>query len=119
MAGVPPRQLLVEGNGDLYAIVELMKKNGVDWPDRKEDAPVSIEHTGGVDAIMRAPFLGGELKQPGLEALGIMIDADDAPGERWLWFKGQLAARQFRDLPEAMPKEGLIVEDSDGLRAGL
>lgn len=119
MAGVPPRQFLVEGTGDLFAIVALMKKNGVAWPDGKDDPPVSIKHTGGVDAIMRAPFLGGELKQPGLKVLGIMIDADDEPETRWQWFRNLLAARQFRDLPDAMPRDGLIVEDTDGLRLGL
>ena len=119
MAGVPPRQLLVEGTGDLYAIVELMKKNGIDWPDRKADAPVFIKPSGDVHAIMKAPFLGDQLKQPGLKALGIMIDADDEPGRRWSWFRDQFAARQFRDLPDVMPAAGLIAENSDGLRLGL
>ncbi len=119
MAGVPPRQLLVEGPDDLYAVVELMKRNGIDWPDRKVDPPVFIKPLQGVGAIMKAPFLGDLLKQPGLKALGIMIDADDEPGRRWSWFRDQLTVRRFRDLPDAMPATGLIVENPDGLRVGL
>ncbi len=119
MAAVARSQLLVEGTDDLYVIVELMKRNGVDWPDRKADAPVLIKPMQGVGAIMKAPFLGDQLKQPGLQALGIMIDADDDPKRRWEWFRDQLATRQFRNLPETMPATGLITDDAAGLRVGL
>ncbi len=120
MAKVPTKQLLVEGTDDLYAIVELMKKNGVDWPDKNSGPPpVFIKPAGGVDRLMTSPFLGGELKQPELEVLGIMIDADDKPKARWSWFRHQLDVRGFRPLPADMPGNGLIVEDSSGLRVGL
>lgn len=119
MARVPPKQLLVEGADDLYAIVELMRKNGVDWPDKKADAPVSINRADGVGLLMQPAYLGDQLKQPGLKMLGIMIDADDEPAVRWSWFRNQLDLRGFRPLPDAMPRDGLIAEDGDGLRVGL
>jgi hypothetical protein len=112
--------LLVEGTDDLYVIVELMKQNGVAWPGGKDvDPPVSIKPIRGIDAVMRAPFLAGELKQPGLLTLGIMIDADDDPKGRWSWFQKQLAAHEFQDLPDVMPEGGIIAENPDGLRVGL
>jgi hypothetical protein len=58
-------QLLVEGVDDLTAVVGLMQHH-VDWPDKREDAPVFISVVGSVDQILNRDFLSTKMKESGL-----------------------------------------------------
>lgn len=52
-----------------------MEANGVSWPD-PPNPPVFIDSRGIVDEILKLGVLEAELVASGLEALGIVIDAN-------------------------------------------
>jgi hypothetical protein len=118
VARIAPKQLLVEGNDDLYAIVALMKSHGIDWPDKPAPPPVQIKAEGGVDAMLKRANLSSNLKQAGLEVLGIVVDADDDPESRWETARAN-CLEAFPDLPAALPPSGLILENTERLRFGF
>ena len=111
-----PKQLIVEGPDDLFAVAGLMSGH-VDWPKGKKNAPVWIVNGGGVDKILERDYLPVVLKTPGLATLGVMLDADTNPQGRYASFRN-LCSGFFPDLPGAMPINGLIAENP-GQRIGL
>ena len=82
MVSLRSKQLLVEGQDDKFSVVGLMEHH-VDWPDRPAEPPVYIESIGSVSEILKARFLRTKLKESGLDALGVLIDADVEPIARW------------------------------------
>ena len=117
MASLRPKQLLVEGQDDKFSVVGLMEHH-VGWPDRPTEPPVYIESVGSVSEILKASFLRTKLKESGLNALGVMIDADVEPTARWDSFRST-CARTFPDMPDVLPSGGLITQNASGLRLGL
>ena len=107
----------MEGHDDRRSVVGLMEHH-VNWPNGKEKAPVYIEVGEGVEEILKPAYLTTQMKTPNLEAIGIMLDADVATGSRYQQIK-TVYLKEFPDLPESMPKEGLIAVNKDGLRLGL
>ena len=112
-----PKQLLVEGQDDKFAVVGLMEHH-IPWPDRPAEPPVYIDSVGSVSEILNANFLRTKLKESGLRALGVMIDADVEPKARWDSFRST-CRRTFPDIPDALPSGGLITENALGHRLGL
>ncbi len=112
-----PKQLIVEGKEDLYAIACLMETY-VDWPADPDLAPVNIQVGKSVDEILKKEFLTTQLKAPNLGTLGIVIDADISATGRF-----QSIVASLRDMvegfPNGLPSSGLIVETNIGKRFGL
>ena len=117
MAGPRPKQLLVEGTDDLYAVVGLMEHHVV-WHRLTDRAPVFIEPAGSVDELLDATYLSTKFKESGLDILGIMIDADDRPASRWKSFRS-LCHHVAPNLPAELPADGVIVDCPTGLRLGF
>ncbi len=117
MAKFHPKKLLVEGDDDKRVIPELMDKYVV-WGEKKSEAVVLIESFDGVEQLLKAGVIEAELNISNLEALGIIIDADDQRDKRWT-----TVSRQCRDVipdfPEELPVEGLIHVAPSGLRVGV
>ena len=109
--------LLVEGTDDLYAIAELMGHH-IEWPSRKEDAPVRIERRDGVRNILDEDTIPVRLKAPDTEILGVVIDADDEIDRRWRRIC-TLCTPFFSDIPASLPANGLIVSNDDGKHFGV
>ena len=110
------RRLLVEGGADKRVIPYLMEANGVEWP--KGDEPVVIEAQGSVDEILRLGVIEAELRATGLEALGVIVDADRDAAVRW----GEVKARcqgEFGNLPADIPAGGLKTVHENGPRFGV
>lgn len=110
-----PKQLIVEGQDDRQAIVELMRCHIECWPKRgKEGAPVIIRLGNSVDEILAPKYLQGVLKTAALNVLGVMLDADGGvkPDDRYASFRHQCVS-SFPDLPQNLPKEGLIADNKD------
>jgi hypothetical protein len=115
--GIHPKLLLVEGDEDKRVIPYLMEANGIDWGKPKDPA-VHIEAFGGVERMLEPGRIESRLKTVGLEALGILVDADGDAERR----AREVLARcrtQFGDLPPRIPREGLIATNADGLRLGI
>lgn len=70
---VQPKRLLVEGDTDKRVIPFLMEVNGVAWGTASRPA-VYIASYGGIDEMLKAGAIEGELSASGLEALGIVAD---------------------------------------------
>ena len=112
-----PRKLLVEGDTDRGVIAGLMEANGVLWRD-PPDSPVFIDSRGSVDKILKPGVLEAELGASGLEALGVVVDANGDAVTRWNDLR-EWCSSEFSDLPAQIPVEGLEVVHSGGPRFGI
>ena len=112
-----PGKLLVEGESDKSVIPYLLEANGVAWP-RPPNHPVDIESYGGVDKVLEPGVIEAEIRVSGLEALGVVVDANGDAASRWndvrTWCGGE-----FADLPEQIPAAGLDIVHSGGPRFGV
>lgn len=117
MASIKSKQLLVEGQDDKFAVVGLMEHH-IPWPDKRHDPPVFVDAVGSVSEILNTTYLRTKLKESGLQALGIMIDADDDPVSRWNSFR-TICLQMFPALPTELPSGGLVIENSRGSRLGF
>ena len=116
-ARIHPRKLLVEGETDKCVIPYLLEANGVRWPDLP-NPPVYIEPSGGVDKILKPGVVEGEIKASGLEALGVVVDANGSASDRWEQLRNSCGG-EFADLPEQIPADGLEVVHAVGPRFGV
>jgi hypothetical protein len=114
MAKMHKNRLLVEGVEDLRVIPELVEINGINWGSKNEPI-VQIHSCNGYENIADVDAISAELNNSGLEALGIIIDADTNPKNRWLSLKNaslqgmEIARIQcLPELPAMIPEEGLI-----------
>ena len=111
------RVLIVEGYDDLRSVIGLMEHH-VDWPNDKESAPVWIETAGSVEKVLQRGYLTAQLKSANREAVGIILDADLDQDARYQQLKSRCSVL-FPSLPDAIPSEGLIAVNGDGLRLGV
>ncbi len=114
---VQPRRLLVEGDTDKRVIPFLMEANGVAWGTADRPA-VYIAPYGGVGEMLKAGAIEGELSASGLEALGIVADANGDARRRWAQIR-RLCQSQVPSLPDDLPAEGLRVTHALGPRFGV
>ena len=88
----------MEGGTDRGVIAALMEANRVPWPN-PPGSPVFIDTRGSVDEILKPGVLEAELAASGLEALGIVVDANGNAVSRWenvrAWCQGE-----FENLPD-------------------
>ena len=113
-----PRKLLVEGETDKRVIPYVMEAHGVTWPIEPAEYPVFIEAYGSVDEILKAGVVEGEIRASGLEALGVVVDADGDAAARWEDLR-TWCANEFTELPKKIPAAGLVVAHSGGPRFGI
>jgi hypothetical protein len=110
------KKLIVEGEQDKRVIPQLMAANGVTWPRDKE--PVYIESYGS-DGFINNKKISARLKASGLTHLGLIIDADENPKDRWqsirnACLKVEEIQKSIDNLPEQMPETGLIINIPNG-----
>jgi hypothetical protein len=102
-----PKKLLVEGNEDKRVVPELIEKNGVRWVDEQKTPIVYIQALDGCEQLADPDVISVQLDASGLQALGILIDADEQPNARWKSIRN--AARQsIPDIPDQLPETGLV-----------
>ena len=106
MSATYPRMLLVEGETDKRVVPFLMEANGVEW--EKSDEPVHIKPCNGVEELLKPGVVEAELLASGLEALGVMVDANGDASDRWSRIK-TLCGDRFGVLPDWIPQNGLEV----------
>lgn len=116
------RKLLVEGIFDKLTIPELIEAQGVTWETVGETGErsfaVAIEEMGGTSKLLSPQNLSVRLKDPTTRILGLVVDADDDPLARWRSIR-QACLVVFPGLPEAIPKEGLVITNSSDKKFGV
>jgi hypothetical protein len=110
--------LLVEGQDEVRTIPELMEINGVAWGTRKNPA-VWLKDCEGCDNIINADAIGVELKADGIEALGILLDADEYPRDRWQAIRNACRKTGILSIPDELPIDGLIVQTENEIQVGI
>ena len=117
MAKQQTKFLLTEGKNDAYAIAGLMA-NYVAWGKSEDEWPVKLEAAGSVEELLNPIYLGASFKRSGLEAIGILLDADEDSAVRWERCQ-VLCSAAFPGLPTVLPPNGLIHEAASGTRLGV
>lgn len=109
-----PFVLLVEGANDMHVVIHLSKRKGL--PHN-----FCIVETGSIDKLLDA--IEVEADVPDRQVMGIMLDADERPNERWKEVTKRLnKLRQeehfyLPDLPDQPNSAGTIVNGT--LRIGI
>ena len=107
--------LLVEGAKDKRVIPYLMEKNGVDWPRGGE--PVSIEIIG--SNKLAKSDAAAFYKQPELEKLGIILDADSDAEATWRNI-AELFGTHVPEFPRDVVVDGFISKPTqENIRFGV
>lgn len=117
MADIYPKVLLVEGQQEVRVIPELIEANGIDWGTKKSPV-VYIRDCKGCQNLVDADVISTELQASGLSVLGIILDADDNPFERWQSIRNA-SLKSIPNLPTDLPEEGLIHTASNGIQFGI
>jgi hypothetical protein len=112
-----PKILLVEGQQELRTIPELMEANGIDWGTRNNPV-VYIRDCKGYGNLVDSEAISTELKASKLSALGIIVDADDRPLERWQSLRNACLS-SIPDLPKNPPEEGIIYTTPANIKFGV
>lgn len=131
MGLLPVRKLLVEGAEDRRVIPELVEQaTGLRWGEAKEPKLVDIvvaapvdsrapRDCGGVECLLEPDYIATEYKTARLQALGVVLDADDDLAGRWRRLRSRCGLPFAGDLPEALPEAGLVHAPSSGARFGV
>ena len=94
------RVLLVEGQNDMHVVRHV-------WLRHYGDEPTfDILVKNDVEALLRS--IRGEVLQEDRTIVGILLDADDHPTDRWEAVKYRLTSAQV-DPPDDPPLEGVII----------
>ncbi|MDB9515483.1 hypothetical protein PN466_00700 [Roseofilum reptotaenium CS-1145] len=112
-----PKKLIVEGKEDLRVIPELIEAHRVIWEPIKNEPVVEIIVADG-DKKINQDTISTRLKESGLTALGIIIDADRDLEARWRSIRN-FCLPSIPDIPEHLPTSGLIHITPKNIRFGI
>ncbi len=112
------RVLLVEGQDDKHVVRQICLRHpsfSVEGQYDKEqivlDSPsassFTIRDTGNVDKVLES--IGPEIKAPGRQAVGILVDANDNVKGRWDAIMGRLRKAGVKQLPSSPRSSGNIL----------
>ncbi|REJ40234.1 MAG: hypothetical protein DWQ54_18025 [Microcystis flos-aquae TF09] len=117
MPKIDTKKLLVEGAEELRVIPQLMEANGVTW--NRGEEPLNIINCDGVENLLKPKYISAQLKTPnGLTHLGIVIDADEEPDNRWKSLYNACLPN-IPNLPQNLPAAGLIITLESGIKFGV
>ena len=108
-----PKQLIVEDN-DTRGMVSALMGYHVPWGVNANTWPCEIRPAGSADQVLDPDALYTAYMVSGLQALGIIVDADDKFGSRWAKIKQFCDNGRFSHVPRQMPKNGLILKGKGG-----
>ena len=117
MPKIETKKLLVEGAEELRVIPQLMEANGVTW--NRGEEPLNIINCDGVENLLKPKYISAQLKTPnGLTHLGIVIDADEEPDNRWKSLYNACLPN-IPNFPQNLPAAGLIITLESGIKFGV
>lgn len=110
-------KLVIEGKQDLFVIAHLLDHFLV-WGDRPNECVGGICDYDGIDDLLGPNEIETVLQSPGLQALGIVVDANGDLQARWQQVRGHCLGH-FPALSANLPPEGLVAVNAAGLRLGI
>jgi hypothetical protein len=108
-----PSRLIVEGPDDLFSVVQLTRAHGVDWESEGSVAPY-IRQAGGFVGALRELSIALRAKH---RRLGIVLDADTSPHDKWMDIRKALTG--LADVPLQVPSEGFVGIADNGCHLGI
>lgn len=106
---IQPNYLIAE-DGDLqFAIAELMKAHVPNWGTGPLTWKVEIKRAHGVNDALNHETLFQYMKAGGLKVLGVAVDADNKPKERWQSIR-DFCHKCGAEAPASCPRGGFIVD---------
>ena len=102
--------LIVEGTDDFHAATHIWRRHA------NADLSPHISVKGGIDNLLTA--IEGEIKTPGRQALGIIVDADDDLSARWQAVAGRLGDEGIQ-TPSSPDPDGTIIVAEGFPRVGI
>ena len=97
------KTLLVEGSDDQHVVWGLLKHHS--FPQT-----FTVEEKGGIDTVLST--FPVQAKGSGVEAVGIMIDADEGAVNRWNSVKAAIERLGYVTCPDDLPAEGLVLSEN-------
>jgi hypothetical protein len=113
---VTDKVLLVEGKDDKFVIAELMKSHGLNFTTAKDIE--WIKPSNGYENLAKQEVIATELLASGLTILGIIIDADEHPNDRWTSIRN-VCLKSIPNLPKDLPENGLIWNAPNDIKFGI
>ena len=108
---------LVEGKDDFHSFIHLMGAH-TPW---NNPPPVKLKSFDGFEKLT-TDYLSVEFKAPNVQAIGVVVDADEQCKSRWDSVRS-LIEPLFQPtpqvLPKDLPKDGLVVTHPNGVRIGV
>lgn len=118
-----PNRCYTEDTDTAAAIIALLRYHApTQWPEKGHGAAVYVKPPpDGLDDLLKSISLQTELEVSGRKAFAIVMDAETKPSAPWERVKTFVnsAKPKFKSVPSAMPKEGLCLENENGVRFGL
>ena len=104
------RLLLVEGDEDRRVIPELIERaTDLAWEDARKQRLVDIKSADGVEKLLASGYIATEVKTANLQALGVVVDADEDSATRWQSLRDRCLSF-CPDFPKTPEPDGLVVE---------
>ena len=110
----PRAQLVVEGKNDKHVVWALCNQHSIEQTFSVE---TPSEEGGGYTLILDSVPV--RVKQRGLEALGLVLDADQNISARWNAIRNRLIQAGYINVPETPQPGGLIVNTQGKPRFGV
>lgn len=111
-----PRVLLVEGRDEQFVLPELLELCGISWLRGSE--PVFIHDSEGIENLLARETITAELKTSGVEAIGLVVDANGDIEARWERVRALLTSIRA-EFPQALDRAGVVDETADHPRLGV
>lgn len=107
---LPARVLLVEGKDDSAVVQSLCLRYQV--PE-----VFAVQPKQGDTRLLEGLPL--ELRRPGLDRLGVVLDADNDVQARWAAIRGALQQEGYGTIPRDLGAEGAVISEPDRPRFGV
>ncbi len=108
-----PHRLIVEGRDDKWSIIQLTARHGWDWESPSPHYPWIEDAKGDTGVLESLPVALRSYRR-----VGIVLDADIAPGNRWQSVCDRVAGFGFT-LDSRPDPDGTVAEAADGRRVGV
>lgn len=105
-----PNRLVVEGKDDQWSVIRLLERNQVVWDKERHPEIPWVHDSNGYQQLLDSLEVSARTYQK----LGVLIDANEHPSQRWQQVRDRFA-KEGITLPEEPSPDGTIVE---GIRAG-